>query len=124
MGAILREIFDESAYARFLERRQLTTSPSAYAEFLAESRQQRERRSFVLEVNTLDLRGIYPLEPNTCTATFEFLIPALGRVRGAQRVRPIETIDDRREPFFLGQIRHLTDAEHRILQMRGNDTEV
>jgi len=44
MGAILREIFDESAYARFLERRQLRTSPSAYAEFLAESRQQRERR--------------------------------------------------------------------------------
>jgi hypothetical protein len=42
--AILREIFDESAYARFLERRQLTTSPTAYAEFLAESRQQRERR--------------------------------------------------------------------------------
>ena len=44
IGAILREIFDESAYARFLERRQLVTSPAAYAEFLAESRQQRERR--------------------------------------------------------------------------------
>jgi len=44
MGAILREIFDESAYARFLERKQLTTSPDAYAEFLAESRQQGERR--------------------------------------------------------------------------------
>jgi hypothetical protein len=44
MSAVLREIFDESAYARFLERRRLTTSPDAYAEFLAESRQQRERR--------------------------------------------------------------------------------
>ena len=44
IGSVLREIFDESAYARFLERRQLTTSPTAYAEFLAESRQQRERR--------------------------------------------------------------------------------
>jgi hypothetical protein len=44
MVSILREIFDESAYARFLERRQRTTSPTAYAEFLAESRQQRERR--------------------------------------------------------------------------------
>jgi hypothetical protein len=44
LGAILREIFDESAYARFLERRELTTSPTAYAEFLVESRQQRERR--------------------------------------------------------------------------------
>jgi len=44
MGAILREIFDESAYARFLERKQLTTSPDAYAESLAESRQQGERR--------------------------------------------------------------------------------
>jgi len=44
MGAMLCEIFDESAYARFLERRQLPTSPVAYAEFLEESRQQRERR--------------------------------------------------------------------------------
>jgi hypothetical protein len=44
IGAILREIFDESAYARFLERRRLTTSPTAYAEFLAESGPQRERR--------------------------------------------------------------------------------
>ena len=42
--SILREIFDESAYARSLERRQLTTSPHAYAEFLTESRQRRERR--------------------------------------------------------------------------------
>jgi len=41
---MLREIFDESAYARFLERRQLTSSSDAYAEFLDESRQQRERR--------------------------------------------------------------------------------
>ena len=44
IASILREIFDESAYARFLERRELTTSPTAYAEFLAESREQRERR--------------------------------------------------------------------------------
>ncbi len=44
IDSMLREIFDESAYARFLERSQLTTSPTAYAEFLAESRQLRERR--------------------------------------------------------------------------------
>jgi hypothetical protein len=44
IASILREIFDEAAYARFLERRKLTTSPTAYAEFLSESRQQRERR--------------------------------------------------------------------------------
>jgi hypothetical protein len=42
--SILREIFDESAYARFLERRHLSTSRQAYAAFLAESRVQRERR--------------------------------------------------------------------------------
>jgi hypothetical protein len=42
--SILREIFDESAYARFLERRHLTTSRQAYAAFLAESRAQHERR--------------------------------------------------------------------------------
>ena len=40
----LREIFDETAYARFLARRKLTSSSHAYAEFLNESRQQRERR--------------------------------------------------------------------------------
>ena len=44
IGSILREIFDEAAYARYLERRQLTTSPTAYAEFLDESRELRERR--------------------------------------------------------------------------------
>jgi hypothetical protein len=44
LRSILREIFDESAYARFLQRRQLTTSREAYAAFLTESRAQRERR--------------------------------------------------------------------------------
>ena len=44
LQAMLREIFDESAYARFLQRRQLTSSAHAYAEFLNESSQQRERR--------------------------------------------------------------------------------
>lgn len=42
--AILREIFDESAYARFLERRHLSTSPHAYAEFLRENEVNRARR--------------------------------------------------------------------------------
>jgi hypothetical protein len=40
----LREIFDESAYARFLERRQLATSPQAYADFLRENEVNRGRR--------------------------------------------------------------------------------
>ncbi len=40
----LREIFDESAYARFLARRQIATSPQAYADFLREMQAQRERR--------------------------------------------------------------------------------
>ena len=40
----LREIFDESAYARFLTRRQVATSPQAYADFLRELQTQRERR--------------------------------------------------------------------------------
>jgi hypothetical protein len=44
LRSVLREIFDESAYSRFLESRQLTTSRQAYAAFLAESRAQRERR--------------------------------------------------------------------------------
>jgi hypothetical protein len=42
--AILQEIFDESAYARFLLRRQLQSSREAYAEFLRESEASRQRR--------------------------------------------------------------------------------
>jgi len=42
--AALQEIFDESAYARFLMRRQLQTSPEAYAEFLRENETSRQRR--------------------------------------------------------------------------------
>jgi hypothetical protein len=34
--AALREIFDEAAYQRFLERTSLASSPQAYAEFLRE----------------------------------------------------------------------------------------
>lgn len=40
----LQEIFDESAYARFLQRRQLTTSPEAYADFLRENEMVKARR--------------------------------------------------------------------------------
>jgi hypothetical protein len=39
--AALREIFDEAAYARFLARHGLKTSPTAYAEFLRESKEGR-----------------------------------------------------------------------------------
>ena len=34
--AVLREIFDESAYARFLNRKQIASSPEAYAGSLQE----------------------------------------------------------------------------------------
>jgi hypothetical protein len=44
LRAALQEIFDESAYARFLLRRQLQTSPEAYAEFLRENETIRQRR--------------------------------------------------------------------------------
>jgi hypothetical protein len=44
LRSVLREIFDESAYARFLTRRQIATSPQAYADFLREMQTQRERR--------------------------------------------------------------------------------
>ena len=42
--SMLREIFDESAYARFLQRRQLANSPKAYAEFLVEYEARAQRR--------------------------------------------------------------------------------
>ena len=34
--AALREIFDEAAYLRFLERHQIASSPEAYAHFIEE----------------------------------------------------------------------------------------
>jgi hypothetical protein len=42
--AILREIFDESAYQRFLARHSLASSATAYARFLREGEQARARR--------------------------------------------------------------------------------
>jgi len=44
LGAILREVFDESAYTRFLLRSQLASSPEAYAAFLREHETARSRR--------------------------------------------------------------------------------
>jgi hypothetical protein len=40
----LREIFDESAYARFLARQNVPSSPCAYAAFMRETQKQRETR--------------------------------------------------------------------------------
>jgi hypothetical protein len=42
--AVLREIFDESAYARFLARNRLSASRTAYAEFLREHEVAKVRR--------------------------------------------------------------------------------
>jgi hypothetical protein len=42
--ATLREIFDESAYARFLARRQANSSPKAYTAFLREQSETRSGR--------------------------------------------------------------------------------
>jgi len=42
--ATLREIFDESAYIRFLQRRGLTSSRESYAQFLREGEATRGRR--------------------------------------------------------------------------------
>ena len=44
LRSMLREIFDESSYTRFLARRQVASSPQAYADFLRETRAHRERR--------------------------------------------------------------------------------
>ena len=42
---VLREIFEESAYARFLQRQRMGSSREAYAGFLRESQQCREKRA-------------------------------------------------------------------------------
>ena len=44
LRATLYEIFDESAYSRFLARRGMDSSVMAYAEFLRETEQGRARR--------------------------------------------------------------------------------
>jgi hypothetical protein len=44
LAAILREIFDESAYQRFLDRSRLESSPNAYAIFRKENEQAKSRR--------------------------------------------------------------------------------
>lgn len=44
MIAALREIFDEAAYARFLQRHQIPSSPHAYASFLRERESAAARR--------------------------------------------------------------------------------
>lgn len=41
---VLREIFDEAAYARFLRRRQMPSSTNAYSEFLSEQAVIHSRR--------------------------------------------------------------------------------
>lgn len=43
-AAILQEIFDESAYDRFLKRNHLQSSAKAYATFQQENEQSRARR--------------------------------------------------------------------------------
>lgn len=43
--AVLREIFDEAAYARFLQRTRSTSSPTAYAAFCRERECVQARRA-------------------------------------------------------------------------------
>ena len=44
LSAALREIFDESAYLRFLERHKIASSCAAYAAFLRERELAQARR--------------------------------------------------------------------------------
>jgi hypothetical protein len=42
--AVVREIFDESAYARFLSHHRMASCPTAYAAFLREQEGAKARR--------------------------------------------------------------------------------
>jgi hypothetical protein len=44
LRAILREIFDEAAYDRFLHRKQMASSPASYAAFRQEFEEAKTRR--------------------------------------------------------------------------------
>lgn len=45
LSAVLREIFDESAYQRFLLRRRMSSSVEAYAAFRREHEELKARRA-------------------------------------------------------------------------------
>lgn len=45
LWAALREIFDEAAYSRFLQRSQLSSSPAAYAAFCRDRDSTRARHT-------------------------------------------------------------------------------
>jgi hypothetical protein len=45
LGAVLREIFDEAAYARFLRRTNLPSSPCAYAAYWREREADHTRKA-------------------------------------------------------------------------------
>ncbi len=44
LRAVLREIFDEAAYDRFLCRKQIASSPASYAAFRQEFEEAKTRR--------------------------------------------------------------------------------
>ena len=44
VSAVLREIFDEASYARFLDRHKLASSQAAYWHFLRENESAKARR--------------------------------------------------------------------------------
>lgn len=44
LRAVLREIFDEAAYDRFLCRKQIASSPASYAAFRREFEEAKTRR--------------------------------------------------------------------------------
>jgi hypothetical protein len=50
--AILREIFDESAYQRFLDRSRLESSPHAYAIFQQEKASQIPKTKMLLRAKS------------------------------------------------------------------------
>jgi hypothetical protein len=55
--AILREIFDESAYQRFLDRSRLESSPHAYAIFQQEKASQIPKTKMLLRAKSQELRA-------------------------------------------------------------------
>lgn len=45
LAAVLREVFDEAAYARFLRQQGLVSSRQTYARFLEERERRQDRRA-------------------------------------------------------------------------------
>src|SRR5262245_22577265 len=89
--------------------------------FLLElNREQRHHRAFRREIDAMGLGVENALEPERSPAALKRLPSAVAPFRCG----PVEAVHDCDEPLFGGQIGHVADQQHGVLQMYGEDREI